>query len=1408
MQKLKRDRGNTFNSILPNLLCIIVTMVFVMLFTSWIANITHRQELNSICRKYILQMESTGYLTDNMRANLEAELVSAGMTNVSIDTPTTLKHAKYGEDINLKVTGKMPVYNFSVRGMSVDKDGNKTDSTNKFLEIIAGTSSWDVTMAKSSISKAPDGTTIDVNYIQIVTNVINSKGGAIYYNNEVTKGVQFEKGKNSAAHFTIKAAAGYEIDEVYVNSEKVDKDPMSSDNKNYSGQSTAGYTFPANLEKSQTLVVKFRPKTVTYKVYHYKQDLNGSTYTLADTDTLSGKTDETVVGGRKSYEGFEQPDEQSVVVKADGSSYIQYRYNRKRYSFKIDKTKKYGNYVDTSSSLGTSSDGTYLYGATIKLNAKISTPSNIPSEIFTLNGWDGDKSTSDISYSFTMPANNITVYPLVSISKYTLSFDNNGGTGKINDKTNLTYFDEITLPKDGEGISKDGYELVGWSLNKNGAVNYNPGQVVKGLTTKSNLTLYAVWNDLGKTTYKIDHYVMDKDGAYQFASSETKDGFASSTRIPVENLINNQYVSKGVTKFDHAENNGTIISDVSPNRDGTTVINMYYSREQYTITASMSPHAYMNGSNSYTARAYVGQSISLPINLDNGYKLLKAEVTSGNVSDFNVNYSTNIITFTMPSQNVALRVNHGLIKYKINYNIGDDARFLKDNPVEYDVETATFKLNNPVREHYTFIGWTGTNLSSAQLDVSISKGTTGDINLTALWLIDSYNVTIKYPGDGGSIYVNSSLVTFDEQKDYTFKLNYGQALNVKFVPNAYETLKYVKLTTDNESPVTLVKDSESEYEYQTKCMEHNLVFDSNFYSSTYKVEFNSNNGKNETKTQTMTFNKSEKLNKNTFTKTGYVFKGWSTTPVDIENGANFVVYKDEQEVKNLANSNGTIIKLYAVWVDEEKPTAVITTTNDFNNIQTLTVKASDTGSGVKDILYSTKKTTLEPDAIYGTDTTYSVNDATPVYVYIRDYAGNVSEYGPINYYKTTFIQPDGCTVDMDMTNNYVLTANGSALTPSTYGITLPNATKEDCDFVGWNESATATNGVKQINPVTKSATYYPIFKAKNATLVNGVSFNTAIKQLVNTNANYTVEDNTITSIQYTNVKPSSGTLTVNVSQSGHEVLAYRNGGTIYLYSQAETIYYNPDSSYMFYNLKALSSLSITSDSKFKTTKTTNMSWMFEDCGYNNLTSLNLSIFDTSKVTNMEGMFADCGHEKMTSLNLGNNFNTSNVTNMKAMFANCGYKELTSLSLGSKFNTSKVTDMKAMLAYVGYMKMTSLNLGNNFDTSNVTDTSYMFAYTGHEKMTSLSLGSKFNCNKVTNMEWMFQYCGNVSMTSLDLTGLNVFSNNSTSASYEYMFVNCGKENSCSIKMKNDNSVTFVKNMNSDYLAGVNKLLITK
>ena len=252
-----------------------------------------------------------------------------------------------------------------------------------------------------------------------------------------------------------------------------------------------------------------------------------------------------------------------------------------------------------------------------------------------------------------------------------------------------------------------------------------------------------------------------------------------------------------------------------------------------------------------------------------------------------------------------------------------------------------------------------------------------------------------------------------------------------------------------------------------------------------------------------------------------------------------------------------------------------------------------------------------------------------------------------------------------------------------------------------------------------------------AYLDTGKNTNSALKSLAaGSTKPYSSTDSTIKSIAIVDelpdtVNPAVTDRVLISPQDAVPVYAYDDGDhNIYIHTEADKIYANADSSYLFYEMANLAT--ITLSESFDTSSVTNMEQMF--CSARALTSLILpESFDTSSVTNMRAMFS--ATNALTSLVLPESFDSSSVTDMNSMFA--GTYALSSLELPEKFDTSSVTNMRAMF-YIS--SLTSLTFPESFDTSSVTDMSDMFRNMNF--LTSLTLPERFNTSSVTDMNHMF------------------------------------------------------------------------
>ena len=119
------------------------------------------------------------------------------------------------------------------------------------------------------------------------------------------------------------------------------------------------------------------------------------------------------------------------------------------------------------------------------------------------------------------------------------------------------------------------------------------------------------------------------------------------------------------------------------------------------------------------------------------------------------------LTVTIPAGSTGDRsytAHWSLNTYSITYDLNGGT--VSGNPDFYTVESAAITLNPPTRTGYTFIGWSGTDLSgSDNLTVTIPAGSIGNRSYIAHWSLNTYSIT--YDLDGGTALGNPDFYTVE-----------------------------------------------------------------------------------------------------------------------------------------------------------------------------------------------------------------------------------------------------------------------------------------------------------------------------------------------------------------------------------------------------------------------------------------------------------------------------------------------------------------------------------------------------------------------------------------------------------------------------------------------------------------------
>ena len=204
------------------------------------------------------------------------------------------------------------------------------------------------------------------------------------------------------------------------------------------------------------------------------------------------------------------------------------------------------------------------------------------------------------------------------------------------------------------------------------------------------------------------------------------------------------------------------------------------------------------------------------------------------------------------------------------------------NPVAYSIESPTFTLNNPVKQGYTFKGWSGTGLTGDEnTTVTVPTGSTGNRTYTANYTAKTYTMTINpnggtYNGSTGNTTktmtygtTNNNDIGIPTKEGYTFN---GWTSNYGTVYSATGKNVYTPAYWD------------AAYPNGTWRFDENLTITASWTANQYTVTANAEGGSipsttgwtgtGNTSTKPVTYG-SAYGTLPTPTRTGYTFKGWN-----------------------------------------------------------------------------------------------------------------------------------------------------------------------------------------------------------------------------------------------------------------------------------------------------------------------------------------------------------------------------------------------------------------------------------------------------------------------------------------------------------------------------------------------------
>ena len=253
--------------------------------------------------------------------------------------------------------------------------------------------------------------------------------------------------------------------------------------------------------------------------------------------------------------------------------------------------------------------------------------------------------------------------------------------------------------------------------------------------------------------------------------------------------------------------------------------------------------------------------------------------------------------FTVPNKNVVFSSEIKKSVYTITYNLDGG---IAVNPETYSIDTETFSLNAPSKEGYEFLGWTTKTQKTPSPVYTITKGSTGNLELSANYKIKTFNFVFD-PNNGDA---TTSLI-----------VNYGTIISSADMPEtpSYEGYTFAGWYLNNEK-YDFTSPIKTDVEVKAR------------WTNFYTVSFSS--GEGASKVSSIVVEANTKIPENVVpTKPNATFEGWllNGNIFDLENTlitsdisltAKWTENAQESEKKNGCNGSliacGGLISLFAL----------------------------------------------------------------------------------------------------------------------------------------------------------------------------------------------------------------------------------------------------------------------------------------------------------------------------------------------------------------------------------------------------------------------------------------------------------------------------------------------------------------
>jgi len=465
-------------------------------------------------------------------------------------------------------------------------------------------------------------------------------------------------------------------------------------------------------------------------------------------------------------------------------------------------------------------------------------------------------------------------------AEYIVTFDSNTGTGTMPAQT-VSY--NVATPLDNNVYTKEGYFFAGWNTSPDGSgTPYAQGAPI---TNIGDITLYAQWAPL-QTEALVTFLHNDGTGNVESRTVSINEQVGT---LPV--LTRTDYEFLG---WYTEETGGTKISENEIITQDVT----YYGRWNRLHYDNAEGFVF-DGSYFFDTDIRLFNDINIGKNFEISFEL--SDIAANQKNQATILNSMQEVSpypgfvFRVQSNGTQIEFNAPKISNKAGLSITttNKVTIKRINDVfSIQINDGNFQELGKYNYDKTFDETVVLGASPDVNPIRYFKGTLTNINID-LWEPDFY--TVKYEANGGTGTMPDQEIRIDENKSLS--------------ANAFtrEDWAFTGWNTEPDGNGTAYSDKEAVTNI-AQAGENVTLYAQWTQDVNYSVRFNSNGGTGTMPNQNFEYAIYQNLSSNVFEKTNSIFMGWNTKA-----DGSGTDYLDGQSVKNLTQTNGGVVDLYAIW---------------------------------------------------------------------------------------------------------------------------------------------------------------------------------------------------------------------------------------------------------------------------------------------------------------------------------------------------------------------------------------------------------------------------------------------------------------------------------------------------------------